>query len=62
MHSEYGNAKERDRMFDEIKLKLLLGFLKCPVFEKKLAAIIKLSELRNDKKDEKRNQFRRTTL
>ena len=59
IHSEFGQSRERDRIFDEIKLKLLLGFLKCPVFEKKLAAIIKLSELRNDKRDEKRNIFRR---
>ena len=40
-HQEFGNSKERDKLFDDIKMKLSIGFLKCPILEKKLAAIAK---------------------
>ena len=62
IHAEYGNPKERDKLFDDIRLKILLGFLKCQVFERKLAAISRLSELGVEKKESQKNQYRRQVL
>ena len=51
LHFEFDNLDHiiNEVTFDNMKLKALLGFLKCPVFEKKLYAINKLSELKEHK-------------
>lgn len=64
LHVEFDNQDHTryEIMFDNLKLKTLIGFLKCPVFEKKLYSISKLSELRENKNMETRNNLRRQAL